>query len=198
MQPRASCDTTIFPPRTRSTREYTNSSPAQCSRCRGKTNLVSRAIGTREIALSGIREPIQGSDADLTNALKLRLKDAVKRRLIADVPLAAFLSGGVDSSTVVGLMQDAHPGAVKTTIGFDISTKHRMRRRLRAILAPSTPNSRLQRNKPSMSFPSCRNGSTNRLPIPRKFQLTLVSAMTRHYVTVALSGDGGDELFVIS
>src|SRR5262249_2814825 len=70
---------------------------------------VTRYWNAREVARAGISNGIKGSDSDLTDALEKQLRDAVKRRMIADVPLGAFLSGGVDSSTVVALMQDANP-----------------------------------------------------------------------------------------
>src|ERR1700729_2424058 len=82
---------------------------------------ISRFWDARSVARDGSHNPLEGSDAELTEQLESLLKDAVGRRMIADVPLGAFLSGGVDSSTVVALMQAAKSGTVKSfSIGFDI------------------------------------------------------------------------------
>ena len=66
---------------------------------------IARFWNARTIARNGILNPLDGNDAELTEQLEALLQDAVARRMIADVPLGAFLSGGVDSSTVVALMQ---------------------------------------------------------------------------------------------
>ena len=74
---------------------------------------ISRFWNARMVARNGILNPLDGNDAELTEQLEALLQDAVARRMIADVPLGAFLSGGVDSSTVVALMQQARLGRVQ-------------------------------------------------------------------------------------
>ena len=82
---------------------------------------ISRFWNARTVAHDGTLHPLETGDAELTEQLETLLQDAVSRRMIADVPLGAFLSGGVDSSTVVALMQKARLGKVRTfSIGFDL------------------------------------------------------------------------------
>ena len=65
---------------------------------------IERFWDARAVALSGMADPLDGSDSELTDQLETLLTDAVRRRMVADVPVGAFLSGGIDSSTVVALM----------------------------------------------------------------------------------------------
>jgi asparagine synthase (glutamine-hydrolysing) len=159
---------------------------------------ISRFWNARTIAHDGALSPLDGSDAELTEQLETLLQDAVARRMIADVPLGAFLSGGVDSSTVVALMQQAGLGKVRTfSIGFDIPGYNE------APYAAAVAN-HLRTDHTELTVTS---GQALDL-IPRlpdiydepfadssQIPAYLVSAMTRKHVTVALSGDGGDELF---
>ncbi len=80
---------------------------------------IERYWDARAVARDGMRHPLDGSDAELIEQLENLLQDAVRRRMIADVPLGAFLSGGIDSSTITALMQSANSGRVRTfTVGF--------------------------------------------------------------------------------
>ena len=159
---------------------------------------ITRYWNAREVARAGISNGVQGSDSDLTDALETQLKDAVKRRMIADVPLGAFLSGGVDSSTVVALMQDANPGAVKTfTIGFDIPGFDEASHAGAVARHLGTEHTELTVTAQQALdvIPHLPEWFDEPFADPSQIPTYLVSAMTRRYVTVALSGDGGDELF---
>ena len=137
---------------------------------------IKRFWDARAVAREGIRSPLAGDDAELTEQLETLLQDAVSRRMIADVPLGAFLSGGIDSSTVVALMQKAGAGKVKTfSIGFDISRLRRGAPCGRGRPAPADRTHRTyrhRRSRRSTLFPACRNGTTSRSPIPRRFRPT--------------------------
>ncbi len=124
-------------------------------------------------------------------------KEAVNYRLISDVPLGAFLSGGVDSSSVVALMSRLSPGPVKTfSIGFEDKSYNELNyARIVAqrfntdhhefILKPDIPDL-------IKKIIDCLDEPLADFSIIPTY---LVSRMARQYVTVALSGDGGDEIF---
>ncbi|MCL4213179.1 MAG: asparagine synthase (glutamine-hydrolyzing) [Gemmatimonadales bacterium] len=143
-------------------------------------------------------DPLRGSDADAVDALESLLGDAVSQRLLSDVPVGALLSGGVDSSLVVGLMAERSAGAVRTYAvsfpdsGFDESAHA-------SAVAGHFGTTHT-------TFPLAQGdllGVVPRLPDifdephadPSCVPTYLISALTRRDVTVALTGDGGDELF---
>jgi len=130
--------------------------------------------------------------------LRELLEDAVRSRLIADVPLGAFLSGGVDSSLIVALMA-RHQAKVKTfTIGYEDVPLYDERKYARIIaekydtdhqeiiITSKQVQGLLQKVLDSLDEPF---GDSSLIPY------SVVSCVTRKHVTVALSGDGGDEVF---
>jgi asparagine synthase (glutamine-hydrolysing) len=159
---------------------------------------VSRYWDARVLARDGMHRTLDGSDGELIEQLEALLTDAVGRRMIADVPLGAFLSGGIDSSTVVALMQAARSGTVKTfSIGFDIPGYNEAPHAAAVARHLGTEHTELTVTSDEAldMIPRLPEWYDEPFADSSQIQTYLVSAMTRKHVTVALSGDGGDELF---
>jgi asparagine synthase (glutamine-hydrolysing) len=159
---------------------------------------IERFWNAIDVARRGIADPIHASDAELTDQMEDLLKDAVQRRMIADVPVGAFLSGGIDSSTVVALMQAANSGAVKTyTIGFDLPGYDEATHAAAIAKHLGTQHTNMTVTAQQALDVIPRLPELYDEPFADSSQIPtyLVSALTRQHVTVALSGDGGDELF---
>jgi asparagine synthase (glutamine-hydrolysing) len=137
------------------------------------------------------------STADLERELVAHLEDAVRHRLIADVPLGAFLSGGIDSSSVVAMMARNASGPVKTfSIGF--TSKQYDETRYARLVAEryATDHEELIVEPDAVAvLPKLVWHYGEPFADPSAVPTYYVSEMARRKVTVALNGDGGDEAF---
>ena len=173
--------------------------PGALLRLEGLTDPTIEAYWTlRDTIEDAAREPFRGSATEAVDGLQKVLSESVAEQMIADVPLGAFLSGGIDSSTIVALMQAQSRHRVRTfTIGFHESrfdeapdakavARHLGTDHTELYVTPEEAIDAIGLMPQLYDEPF---GDSSQLPT------FLLARLTRREVTVALSGDGGDELF---
>ncbi len=166
----------------------------------GKSGEVKHTVywSLADVAARGQAEPLDLGDDAAQDMMESLLADAVRRRMVADVPLGMFLSGGIDSSTVAALMQANSAQPIRTfSIGFrepayDEADHAKL---VAAHLGTEHTELYVTPAEAQAVIPNLQRIYDEPFADSSQIPTYLMSEMTRRHVTVALSGDGGDEVF---
>ena len=152
----------------------------------------------KEAARKGQENPFRGRFEEAADELERLLKASISEQMVADVPVGAFLSAGIDSSTIVALMQSLNSNKVKSfTIGMNEEGYNEAVYAKDIAKHLGTEHTELYITEEDAKAVIPKLATMFGEPFADSSQIPtyLVSKMTREHVTVSLSGDGGDELF---
>lgn len=151
-----------------------------------------------ETAVMGQKKRFRGSEAEAAEELERLLRESIAGQMVADVPVGAFLSAGIDSSTVVSLMQAQSAQKVRTfTVGMweEQYNEAPVAKEIAAHLGTAHTEVYITEEDAKSVIPGLAGMFGEPFADSSQIPTYLVSKITREHVTVSLSGDGGDELF---